>query len=503
MTAYRVRVRRSGTDPSLPGAPTVTVGAVDPEASSSGVIGATAFVFRPGGVPDTNVYPAFPSLYADWITVQGPKILEFDDSIAPVIVPDGGADYDMTDGEWRGHRPAGWPATQVAVADGATFIGLRRFCRNLQVTFLSSAPSAVPCTDFVANDKLSLDDMAAVLTGGDLPAFRATSLFIELHLDQSSFVGDGHLGVIDIAGAGGGLTTYIGQGSVVAELALSGNATADLYHYLLSPSARVYQPQTNWPGTAQIDGSIDQAFRLNPPSGTVPAIADGAMQFGDLRRLNATAGVFAQTLPSIGAAGAMQSPGRWVGIKETSGVDGITAAAAGAETINGAPTYALPPGGTAMFNSDGFSNWMAIGIDMNHVLNRLNTFTRAQGTAQVSLVDGTAVDPTVDVDAEDSNVFFLQMTDIVGATREFQFPTGLVAGFTYMFVIRNTVAPDAIQAFTFAGASGFYFPGGVAPVPTAANVGLDVVTFVAIDINPGGAPNIILLNVPQANFLEI
>lgn len=50
----------------------------------------STFVYRPGGVPSANVYNSWPAMLADMALVQGPKVVEIDDSIvSPAIIPTG------------------------------------------------------------------------------------------------------------------------------------------------------------------------------------------------------------------------------------------------------------------------------------------------------------------------------------------------------------------------------------------------------------------------------
>lgn len=49
--------------------------------------GGAVFVFRPGGVAAGNVYTDFNDLYTASLLVQGPKILQFDDTFAAITIP--------------------------------------------------------------------------------------------------------------------------------------------------------------------------------------------------------------------------------------------------------------------------------------------------------------------------------------------------------------------------------------------------------------------------------
>jgi len=142
------------------------------------------------------------------------------------------------------------------------------------------------------------------------------------------------------------------------------------------------------------------------------------------------------------------------------------------------------------------SNWKVVGVHLGQV----NEFRAAQGSRQVDLVDDVA---GVDVDADDGNLFMLKMTDVVGATRQLNFPSNLRPGFTYMYMIVNSDVGDPVQDFTWEAAAGFFFPSGAAPAATAANDALDVITFAAVSVYIAGATRTILVAVPQADFQEV
>ena len=91
-------------------------------------------------------------------------------------------------------------------------------------------------------------------------------------------------------------------------------------------------------------------------------------------------------------------------------------------------------------------------------LEKSNTWTGAQGTAEVQLTDGT----NISVNASLSNAFRVTL----GGNRTLGNPTNLVAGFTYTF----RIIQDATGSRTLAYGSAYKFPRGTAPtLSTAAN----------------------------------
>jgi len=90
-----------------------------------------------------------------------------------------------------------------------------------------------------------------------------------------------------------------------------------------------------------------------------------------------------------------------------------------------------------------------------------NTFTKAQGVAQVALTDGA----NIATDASLGNVFSVTLA----GNRTLLNPTNLVAGFTYIWNIKQ----DATGSRTLAYGALFKFPGGAAPVLTTAANSID------------------------------
>jgi hypothetical protein len=91
-------------------------------------------------------------------------------------------------------------------------------------------------------------------------------------------------------------------------------------------------------------------------------------------------------------------------------------------------------------------------------LEKTNTWTGAQGTAEVQLTDGT----NIAVDGRLSNAFRVTL----GGNRTLDNATNIVAGFTYTF----RIIQDATGSRTLAYGSAYKFPGGTDPtLSTVAN----------------------------------
>lgn len=98
------------------------------------------------------------------------------------------------------------------------------------------------------------------------------------------------------------------------------------------------------------------------------------------------------------------------------------------------------------------------------VLGRFQTYTAAQGVAQVTLTDG----PSIVFNGGLSNSFTLTL----GGNRTLANPINSVAGFTY--IIR--IVQDATGGRTLAYGSNFKFPGGTVPTLSTAANAVDILT---------------------------
>lgn len=119
------------------------------------------------------------------------------------------------------------------------------------------------------------------------------------------------------------------------------------------------------------------------------------------------------------------------------------------DQIGGAGITNTPSGGITETNVQAALN----GLDTRKAaLGVPNTWTKAQGVAQVALADAA----NIATDASLGNVFNVTL----GGNRTLQNPTNLVAGFTYIWHIGQ----DGTGNRTLAYGNIFKFPSGVAPV---------------------------------------
>ncbi|HEX7780433.1 MAG TPA: hypothetical protein VF424_14395 [Vicinamibacterales bacterium] len=134
------------------------------------------FVFRPGGVQQDNVFTSWPALVAALGTMEGRKIVEFDDSLGACQIPAG--QWAMKDVSWAGFGPRpGKPRPVVDILEGAVFTGLRII--GGQITIFNKATSTSPISDFQAGDhvQIGLRDDAGnteLVNEGPAPLFNIT-----------------------------------------------------------------------------------------------------------------------------------------------------------------------------------------------------------------------------------------------------------------------------------------------------------------------------------------
>jgi hypothetical protein len=136
------------------------------------------FVFRPQGSSGENVFNDWQLLMDAMVQVDGRKILEFDDSIAPCKIPAGLGKWPMKDVMWAGFGPRpGVPRTTVEILSGAQFKDLRMI--GGQITIVNSAmePSPSPVSDFVDGEnhvQIGMRDDCGntqFVNPGDVPMF--------------------------------------------------------------------------------------------------------------------------------------------------------------------------------------------------------------------------------------------------------------------------------------------------------------------------------------------
>jgi len=274
-------------------------------AASSAAAEQTTFVFRPGGAAFKNVYTSWAALVAAAAAVQGPRIVEFDDTFMACVIPAGVWNFGPIEDVTFFGVNAGTVAT---IADGATLIGFWRGL-DLQIVYLGTA------TACIAAKPLSLYtfETCNVATFGGQPFIRNSSGFfigiVMFELAQaggfgSGVVFDNALGFIQLlaygdsfigAGALSGVTFFVNSASPSTSISLTqpgivgGLVPGGNYFPESKPvntiviDSTVFDPRGNVFNTfaqavgfaAQFQGPRTFEFR-----GAAPVIAPGAYNLG-------------------------------------------------------------------------------------------------------------------------------------------------------------------------------------------------------------------------------
>lgn len=112
--------------------------------SPNGSGGGSAFstiVYRPGGTASQNVFTTWATVLTALASLQGTRILQFDDSVTtPIVIPAGA--YDMTGVTWSTVPDR---IVAVQIPEGVTFTKLRSFADRIHVQFTGATP---PIADF-------------------------------------------------------------------------------------------------------------------------------------------------------------------------------------------------------------------------------------------------------------------------------------------------------------------------------------------------------------------
>jgi hypothetical protein len=117
------------------------------------------FVYRPGGVQQDHVFTNWETLVDAMMTVEGRKVLEFDDSVqSPCVippVPNGRGPWQMRDVSWAGFGPRpGRFRPLVHIREGARFSDFRMV--GGQITIVNLATTTSPISDFKNGDHVQI-----------------------------------------------------------------------------------------------------------------------------------------------------------------------------------------------------------------------------------------------------------------------------------------------------------------------------------------------------------
>jgi hypothetical protein len=160
----------------------------------------STFVLRPGGAPGGNVFPDWPSLYAVYSQVQGPRWVWLDASLAPITIPAAG-------------QPAGgWNVdntTWGTYANGSDFLaGIVTFAQGAQLAF-----TTMTVQGNVTFQSASTLPVVTMVNGGTIWMKENCQILSEAGKAPFAVVVAGHTGlvvVLDNSLLGDGVTPVLG-----------------------------------------------------------------------------------------------------------------------------------------------------------------------------------------------------------------------------------------------------------------------------------------------------
>ncbi len=319
-----------------------------------------AFVFSPGnpGPLNDNVYDTWSTLVTDLATVEGAKIVQFDDSFtSPVVIPVGGP-YDMIDAEWMA---ANNRRVQVDIPEGVSFTNLRAIGNLLDIEWNGTTPAV---TDMVDGDVFTFRDNCTLMGVGSGGPFIESSIIglfeaITIRLFNGSALNSGAGPVVENSGGLSTMNMFV-ENAFVGIDTVAFDVTSTWALTVIGDGAKVDLFQPSGPGSRTF-ASQDIVRWL--PDATIhvgPAFASA----GGVWQYDTSGGAIAEGLP--GASGVM--PGSSIVFKKVAGAAAVDISPGIGDTIDGGPgpISITTIGGSATFIRDEIttSNWIFVFGDL-------------------------------------------------------------------------------------------------------------------------------------------
>ena len=354
------------------------------------------FVFRPGGVQQDNVFTNWETLVDAMVTVEGRKILEFDDSVeSPCVipaVPEGRDAWQMKDVSWAGFGPRpGRPRPLVHIREGARFLDFRMI--GGQITIVNLATTTSPISDFKNGDhvQIGLRDDAGnteLINQGAAPLFHVEANSAFFFIQNCLFgVSSAHPLIRYVIPAGATplrplALNLLGQNQTGNNVVESSDGAPVLFG-ALSPAAQVGADQSRITDSGGVQrflpvGRIQRQVLPLPPAPPAkeslsPNVGTQSFTLPNVvLRCDGRPPGFVQLLPEIvggftmGAAGAVAvySGGQEVIVAELEGGPRLSVSPAAGDKIDGVPgaEIRIAPHGSRTFLSDGLDNWITISV---------------------------------------------------------------------------------------------------------------------------------------------
>lgn len=311
-------------------------------------------VFRPGGTAGQNVFTTWTDVMTALSSLQGQRILQFDDSdTSPIVIPTPstpGTPYPMDGVIWASSPDR---IAQVQISEGVSFTKLRTFTNRVQVTFTGATP---PLADFgLTNPQLDLvtiDNGASVKSTGSGAMFSVGGT-TQFNIGAQASILTGSHAVVNVTAAVTVTVVVQGAQATVADTSISGIVGSTLT--MTTAVAGITLASVNQAGflgtVTPVNVTRDYMFPTAILTTTALLTNTAPTQ---LTLVNPTGGAFAVTLPA--AAGL---EGQSIAIKNTSAsTNNVTLTAGAGDNIDGAGTLVLS---AAHFftkvTSDGVHTW--------------------------------------------------------------------------------------------------------------------------------------------------
>ena len=339
---------------------------------------APTFVYRPGGVRIGNVYTDWAALVSALGSVDGRRILEFDDSAAsPCVIPAG--TWDMRDVMWAGFGPSATAVRSVVqISDGAVFTNLRMFGGQIQVN--NMANTVVPISDFGPQQNMVHIGLRDDNGTGEIRNLGQAPLFDLGKHSAFFFVQNCILGVASITpmirhSEGSACTINLLGQNQTGENLVSSVHGATVMLAALSSAAQIGAVQTSITGVDLLAGTllfgplgrIQRSVLPLPPLPaytTTPPINKPIV----LLRCNGSGTGFTVQLPNIATdfkigntAVPMYTGGQEIVVAEVVGGSKLRVQGSGGDTIDGSgDEVRISRHGSKTFASDGLNNWITV-----------------------------------------------------------------------------------------------------------------------------------------------
>lgn len=142
----------------------------------------TTFVFKPGGTAEYNTYVSWLALLTDFNLVDGPKIIQIDDSIvSPALIPS--STNNLSGSVLMGHADQKGNYPVIQLEDGVIFGNVDEI-RNLEII----GNSVAPVFDISIQKQITLKNVIMSVNSGKSHIFNSDSSF-DLVLDNTSLIG--------------------------------------------------------------------------------------------------------------------------------------------------------------------------------------------------------------------------------------------------------------------------------------------------------------------------